>query len=159
MTNDSVRKEIIQILNKALEMEHQAYVQYLSHAELVDGLDSDPIIERLKEIASDESKHAEKYRTLIGDYLDGTPSMGIAKTTEATDVNGILKANLRGEMEAVEYYGSILEKIAKNRGSLPYAFLRLEHDVRHILMEEEEHIAELRKLLALKMGEVEAKKF
>jgi bacterioferritin (cytochrome b1) len=159
MTNDSVRKEIIQLLNKALEMEHQANVQYLSHAELVDGLDSEPIIERLKEIASDEAKHAAKYRELIGDYLDGTPSMGIAKTTEATDIKEILKANLRGEMEAVEYYGTILKKIGENKASLPYTFLRLEHDVRHILMEEEEHISELRKLLSMKITDVESKKF
>ncbi|MFH0861547.1 MAG: ferritin-like domain-containing protein [Candidatus Altiarchaeota archaeon] len=154
-----MRKEIIQLLNKALEMEHQANVQYLSHAELVDGINSEPIIERLKEIASDEAKHAAKYRELIGDYLDGTPSMGIAKTTEAKDIKGILIANLKGEMEAVEYYGAILENIGENKPSLPYTFLRLEHDVRHILMEEEEHISELRKLLAMKIGEVEGKKF
>lgn len=159
LSNDSVRNEIIQLLNKALEMEHQANVQYLSHAELVDGINSEPIIDRLKEIASDEAKHAAKYRELIGDYLDGTPSMGIAKTTEASDITSILKANLRGEVEAVDYYGTILKRIAENKASLPYTFLRLEHDVRHILMEEEEHISELRKLLAMKIGEVEAKKY
>jgi bacterioferritin (cytochrome b1) len=159
MTNDTARKEIIQLLNKALEMEHQANVQYLSHAELVDGLDSEPIIERLKEIASDEAKHAAKYRELIGDYLDGTPTMGMAKTTEATDLKEILKANLRGEMEAVEYYRTVLKKINDNKDSLPYTFMRLEHDVRHILMEEQEHISELRKLLSMKIADVESKKF
>jgi bacterioferritin (cytochrome b1) len=159
MGNDSERKEIVALLNKALEMEHQANIQYLAHAELVDGINCEPIIERLKEIAGDEAKHAEKYRSLINDYLDGTPSMGMAKTTTATTVEDILKANLRGEMEAVEYYGTIQKKIADNRASLPYSFLRLEHDVRHILMEEQEHISELRRLLALSIGDLEAKKF
>ena len=49
------KEELVNMLNKALEMEHQAMIQYLSHAELVDGLGSEPIIERLKEIADDDS--------------------------------------------------------------------------------------------------------
>jgi bacterioferritin (cytochrome b1) len=159
MANDSVRKEIIQALNKALEMEHQANIQYLAHAELIEGLNCEPIIDRLKEIAGDEAKHAEKYRTLINDYLDGVPSMGMAKTTEAMDIESILKANLRGEIEAVEYYKTVQKKIMDNKDSLPLSFLKLEHDVRHILMEEQEHISELRRLLALKIGDAEAKKF
>lgn len=72
--NDNIRKEIVGFLNKALELEHAARIQYLSHAELVNGLNAEPIIARLKEIADDEKKHQDKFRTLIGDYLDGTPS-------------------------------------------------------------------------------------
>jgi bacterioferritin (cytochrome b1) len=54
------------MLNKALELEHAARIQYLAHAELVAGLNAEPIIERLKEIAGDEEKHEQKFRTLIG---------------------------------------------------------------------------------------------
>lgn len=140
----------MKLLNQALELEHQAYVQYLSHAELVDGLNSEPIISRLQEIAKDEAEHQKKFRTLIGDYLGGVPSMGIAKTSPANTIKEILEVNLKGEKEAVDFYKKILEKINKVKENLPYEFLTLEHEIRHIIIDEQEHIAELKKLLAIK---------
>ncbi|MEM3575320.1 MAG: ferritin-like domain-containing protein, partial [Candidatus Bathyarchaeia archaeon] len=67
------KEKILELLNHALELEHAAFVQYLSHAEIVDGINAEPIIGRLKEIADDERKHQEKFRTLIG-LLGGVPS-------------------------------------------------------------------------------------
>jgi bacterioferritin (cytochrome b1) len=145
-----LKEEIVKLLNQALELEHQAYVQYLSHAELVDGLNSEPIISRLQEIAKDEAEHQKKFRTLIGDYLGGVPSMGIAKTSPANTIKEILEVNLKGEKEAVDFYKKILEKINKVKENLPYEFLTLEHEIRHIIIDEQEHIAELKKLLAIK---------
>ncbi|KUO43186.1 MAG: hypothetical protein APU95_03490 [Hadesarchaea archaeon YNP_N21] len=145
-----MKEEIVKLLNQALELEHQAYVQYLSHAELVDGLNSEPIISRLQEIAKDEAEHQKKFRTLIGDYLGGVPSMGIAKTSPANTIKEILEVNLKGEKEAVDFYKKILEKINKVKENLPYEFLTLEHEIRHIIIDEQEHIAELKKLLAIK---------
>lgn len=143
-------KELVAMLNKALEMEHQAFVQYLSHAELVDGLNSEPIEARLKEIAEDEEEHQEKLRTLIGKYLYETPSMGIAKTYTANTIVDILKINLKNEMEAVDTYLKILEKLKEEKDNLPYQFYKLEYEIRHIIMDEQEHIAEIKQLLALK---------
>ncbi len=144
------KDEIIKLLNQALELEHAAYVQYLSHAEVIDGLNAEPIIARLKEIAGDEAKHQEKFRTLIGDFLGGIPSMGIAQTFPAKTTKEILEVNLKGEKEAVDFYTRIMEKIKEEKENLPYEFLTLEHEVRHIIMDEQEHIAELKKLLAIK---------
>ncbi|HOV39746.1 MAG TPA: ferritin-like domain-containing protein [Spirochaetales bacterium] len=140
-------QELINMLNKALEMEQAANVQYLSMAELVDGLNAEPIIERLQEIAGDEQGHAVKLRTLINDYLDGVPSMALAPTKKASTIEEILKANLKDEKEAVDYYLQVHAKIAELKNELAYAYQTLEHDVRHILTEEQEHIAELRRLL------------
>ncbi|MCX8189520.1 MAG: ferritin-like domain-containing protein [Nitrososphaeria archaeon] len=144
------KDELIRMLNKALELEHAARIQYLSHAELVDGLNAEPIIARLKEIAKDEEEHEEKFRTLIGPYLGGVPSMGIEKTYPATNINEILEVNLRGEKEAVDFYLMILEKIRAMKDELKYEYLKLDHEVRHIIMDEQEHIVELKTLLALK---------
>ena len=143
-------KELVSMLNKALETEHQAYVQYLSHAELVDGLNSEPIEARLKEIAEDEEEHQEKLRTIIGKYLYETPSMGMAKTHTATTIVDILKANLKDEFEAVDLYLKILNKLNEEKENLPYQFLKIEHEIRHIVMEEQEHIAELKQLLGMR---------
>jgi len=144
------KKEIIDMLNRALEMEHQAFVQYLSHAELVEGLNSEPIIARLKEIANDEKGHQEKIRELVGSYLGGVPSMGIAKTESAKTIEQILKANLKGEIEAVDFYAKVMEKMKEDKKDLPYMFLKLEHEVRHIIMDEQEHIMELKTLLGMR---------
>jgi bacterioferritin (cytochrome b1) len=150
-------KEIIDLLNKALELEHMARVQYLSHAEIVDGLNAEPIISRLREIADDEKDHQEKFRTMIGSYLDGVPSMKISQTKKAETIPEILKINLKDEKAAIGYYKSVLEKIKANKESLPYSFLQLEHAMRHVIMDEEEHIAELRVLLEMSIADVEEK--
>jgi len=140
-------QELVDMLNKALEMEQAANVQYLSMAEQVDGLNAEPIIARLQEIANDEKEHAAKLRTLINDYLDGVPSMALAPTKKASTIEEILKANLKDEKEAVDYYAQVHAKIVELKSELAYAYHTLEHDVRHILTEEQEHIAELRRLL------------
>jgi len=144
-----LNKELIVMLNKALEMEHQANIQYLAHAELVKGLYAEKVIERLQEIASDEAKHAEKLRNLIGNYLFGEPSMGIAPTHRATEMTEILTVNTQSEKEAIDFYKQIYKKIVDNKDKFPYAFNTLEHEIRHIILDEESHIAELAVLLGL----------
>lgn len=143
-------KELIALLNKALETEHQAYIQYLSHAELVDGPMSEPIESRLKEIAEDEEKHQAILRTLIGKYLSETPAITMAQAHTAKTLEEILKTNLQDEFDAVNLYTHILEQLCKEKASLPYTYLKLEHDIRHIIMDEQEHIAELKQLLGIK---------
>jgi bacterioferritin (cytochrome b1) len=135
------KEKIIDLLNHALELEHGAYVQYLSHAEVVEGINAEPIIARLKEIADDEKKHQDEFRTLIG-ALGGVPSMEIAETHPAKSIEEILEVNLKDEKIAVDTYRKILEELKKEKGKGYYDHL-LEHNVRHILMEEQEHITEL----------------
>jgi bacterioferritin (cytochrome b1) len=144
---DTMSKEyVLRLLNHALELEHAAYVQYLSHAEIVDGENAEPIIERLKEIAGDEKNHQEKFRVLI-EALDGVPSMGIAPTHTAKITKEILEQNLEDEKEAVDMYRGIIQKLKTEK--IQYYDYLLEHEVRHILMEEQEHITELEFLLAI----------
>ena len=109
-----VKEDIAKLLNEALQLEHAAYVQYLAHAELVDGLNAEPIIARLKEIAGDEAEHQKKFRTLIGDFLGGEPTMGVAETHEAKTIKEILETNLKDEKHAVDVYKKILEKTPDN---------------------------------------------
>lgn len=139
------KEKIIDLLNHALELEHAAFVQYLSHAEIVDGIHAEQIIARLKEIANDEKGHQEKFRTLIGD-LGGTPSVDFAPRHPATTIQQILEVNLNDEKTAVDTYRKILEELKNEKGKGYYDHL-LEHEIRHILMEEQEHITELELLL------------
>ncbi len=139
------KEKIIELLNQGLELEHAAFVQYLSHAEIVEGINAEPIITRLKEIANDEKEHQEKFRTLIGN-LGGIPSVNFTPRHPATTIKQILEVNLKDEKTAVDTYRNILAELKKEKGQGYYDHL-LEHDIRHILMEEQEHITELELLL------------
>jgi len=144
---ENIKEQLVKMLNKALELEHAARIQYLAHAELVKGINAESIIERLKEIASDEEKHEGKFRNMIGNYLEAEPSMGIAQTHMAKDINTILKVNLKDEKTAIDFYKTIYNKIIENKDALPYVFETLEHEVRHIILDEQEHVTEISVLL------------
>lgn len=142
-----IKEELAKMLNKALELEHAARIQYLAHAEQINGLGAQPIIERLKEIASDELKHEGIFRELIGNYLGCEPSMGIAETHRAQGTTKILEVNLMGEKEAVDFYKQIYKKVMAGKDALQYEFETFEHQLRHVIIDEQEHITELLLLL------------
>ncbi|MDD5583668.1 MAG: ferritin-like domain-containing protein [Candidatus Omnitrophica bacterium] len=143
----NVKDQLIQMLNKALTLEHSARIQYLAHAELIKGLYAEKVIERIKEIASDEEKHEEKFRNLIGNYLGAEPTMELAPTHKASDIEGILKVNLKGEKDAIDFYKQIYKLVMENKDNFPYEFETLEHEIRHVIIDEQEHVTELVVLL------------
>lgn len=142
-----IKEELVKMLNRALELEHAARIQYLAHAELIKGQTAEKIIERLKEIAGDEQKHEDIFRDLIGSYLNGEPVMTLAPTHRAGETVAILEVNLKGEKEAIDFYKEIYQKINENKKDLPYEFEKLEHQIRHVILDEEEHVSELSLLL------------
>ena len=140
------KARLIELLNQALELEHQAEAQYLSHATLLSGETADTITERLTEIAGDEHKHAGLFRDCL-EILDAAPSIKMHEGHPATGTKNILKTNLKDERDAVDFYRTIIAEIQKSKAELPYEWEFIEHKVRHILMEEEEHALEIRTLL------------
>jgi bacterioferritin (cytochrome b1) len=143
----NVKSELIAILNEALKLEHAAHIQYLAHAEQITGPNSEPIIARLRELASDEAKHQEKFRKLIASYLGGVPCMELAETHKGKDMKSILNINLHDEKAAIDFYKTIYKKVIANKDSFPYEFETLEHELRHIIIEEQEHVTELQTLI------------
>ena len=144
-----VKKELVKMLNRALELEHAARIQYLAHAELVKGENAEKIIERLKEIASDEQKHEDKFRNLIGSYLGGEPVMSLAETHRAQTVKEILEVNIKGEKDAIDFYKQVYQKVVASKEDLRYEFETLEHEIRHVITDEQEHVVELSLILGL----------
>jgi len=138
------KQELVKILNEALELEHAARIQYLAHAEQAT---TPAVIARLKELADDEKNHEDIFRGLIGGYLDGVPAMGMAKTHPAKAEREILEVNLADEKHAVDVYTGILQKIWEMKDELKYEYFQLEHGVRHVIIDEQEHISELKLLL------------
>jgi len=146
---DKIKDDLLKMLNQALELEHAARIQYLAHAELIKGLGAEKLIDRLKEIASDEEKHQGQFRKLIGDYLGGEPTMGLAETHRAKDIKSILETNLKNEKEAIDFYKQIYQKVIDNKKDLQYEFETLEHEIRHVIIDEQEHVTELSLLLGI----------
>lgn len=142
-----IKKELIDMLNDALKLEHKARIQYLAHAELVQGLGAEKLIERLTEIAQDEQKHESQFRKLISDYLYGEPTMEMSETHKASEIKQILEVNRTDEKTAMDFYKKIYEKVLSAKKELPYEFDTLEHDIRHIIIDEQEHVVELSRLL------------
>jgi bacterioferritin (cytochrome b1) len=143
----NIKNELIEMMNEALKLEHAARIQYLSHVDLISGPNAEKIIERLQEIADDEKKHEDKFRSMIGSFLGGVSTMKMADTHEAKDLESVLKVNLKDEKDAIDFHKQIYSKIIENKNNLPYNFVTLEHELRHIIMDEEEHITELSLLL------------
>jgi bacterioferritin (cytochrome b1) len=143
----NIKDELITMLNQALRLEHAARIQYLAHAEQISGINAESIIERLRELAGDEAKHEEKFRTLIASFLGGVPCMEMAETHPGNDLKSILDINLNDEKTAIDFYKEILTKIVENKNEFPYEFETLEHEVRHIILDEQEHVTELKTLI------------
>jgi bacterioferritin (cytochrome b1) len=143
----AIKAELVSMMNKALELEHAARIQYLTHAELITGPNAEPIIARLKEIAGDEEKHEQKFRTMIADYLDGEPTMAIGKTSGAQGVPQILAINLKNEKDAQDFYKQIYKLAVDNKKDLQYEFESIEHELRHVILDEQEHIVELTRIM------------
>ncbi|MEW6748366.1 MAG: ferritin-like domain-containing protein [Candidatus Micrarchaeota archaeon] len=140
------KAKLIELLNKGLQLEHQAAAQYLSHATLTSGECADSLTERLKEIAKDEEEHAEKFRACL-EILDAAPDIKMAPGHPAKDNTSILKVNLKDEKDAVDFYREIWAELKATRDELPYEYEYIEHKLRHIIMDEQEHALELRTLL------------
>jgi bacterioferritin (cytochrome b1) len=140
------KEKLIEMLNKALELEHQAEAQYLSHATLLSGETADALTERLEEIAGDEHKHADLFRKCL-EMLDAAPSIKMATGHPAKANKEILRVNLKDEREAVDFYRTIVAELQSCKAELKYEYEYIEHKIRHIIMDEEEHALELRTLL------------
>jgi len=144
---DNIKKNLAEMINKAIELEYSARIQYLAHAEKIKGINSEPLIERLKEIAGDELKHEEIFRNLVANYLGSDVSTKLEKIYDASNIKQILETNLKGEKNAIDYYKQIYKKIIENKESLQYEFETLEHQIRHVIIDEQEHVVELSNLL------------
>jgi len=147
MKKTKISPELVKMVNKALEMELAAYTQYLSHAEIVGGINAEPIIERLREIARYERLHQKTLRNLLGNYLGAVPSMKIAETYEADSNEKVLQVNLKVERDMVDHYSEIMAKLTEEKDNLPYEFQKIEFELNHIIRGHQSHISVLKLLL------------
>ncbi|MEM5777659.1 MAG: ferritin-like domain-containing protein [Candidatus Aenigmatarchaeota archaeon] len=104
------KEKILKELNHALTTEYQAAIQYLTHASIAKGIDSDVVIALLKHIAEEEMKHAEILRERIF-WLEGTPTMDVDERILVKDIKQMLKVNAKAEEDAIKMYKGILKML------------------------------------------------
>lgn len=126
------KEEFIAELNKDLEWEYAAAVQYVQHAAVITGPEYDAISAELVVHSNEEMAHAVTVSTIICD-LGGTPTIDVEHRAVSEDAKTMLEQDLGGEELAIKRYK---ERIAQAESLGEYGVRRLIED---ILMQEEEH--------------------
>ena len=129
------------ILNEIMEYELAGVVRYTHSAMMVTGPYRIPIVDFLKEQASESLVHAQGAGELIAG-LDGHPSQKIAKIEETGQhtIRDILEESLEHELHAVGLYKKLLEEVEDSS-------IYLEEYARGMIGEEEQHSLELKRML------------
>ncbi len=149
MTRNAIdTKAVIAQLNRILESELAGVVRYTHYSLMVYGFNRIPIVSWFRDQANETLMHAQAAGELVT-RLGGHPSLGIGPLLETHqhDIGEILKETLQAEHVALEYYYGLLELVQDR--SVP-----LEEYARDMIAQEEEHIAEIDKMMR-KPGQIE----
>jgi bacterioferritin len=132
---------VCNILNEIMEYELAGVVRYTHSAMMVSGPYRLPIVNFLKDQASESLTHAQQAGELIVG-LDGHPSQSIAKIKETHrhSIKDILEESLAHEQGALKLYKIFLENVADRS-------IYLEEYARGLIGQEEQHSLELKAML------------
>ncbi len=125
-------KKLLAELNKDLEWEYAAAVQYVQHVAAMNGAQFDSIKKELLIHSQQEMQHAVMISEQI-DFLGGVPTVDVEKREISPDSIQMLKQDLKGEENAITRYK---ERIAQAEALQEYGLRRILED---ILIQEEEH--------------------
>ncbi|HUX62570.1 ferritin-like domain-containing protein [Sulfuricella sp.] len=130
------KKKLLEELNKDLEWEYAAAVQYVQHASAITGAQYESIQKELIIHSQEEMMHAVMLSDQI-DFLGGVPTVDVEKRETDSDSLAMLKQDLKGEDNAIDRYK---ERIAQAEALKEYGLRRVLED---ILIQEEEHKRDL----------------
>jgi len=134
-------KKLLAELNKDLEWEYSAAIQYLQHAATINGAAYDSIKKELLLHSQEEMAHAVLLSDQI-DFLGGVPTVDVEKRAISEDAAEMLRQDLWGEDNAIKRYK---ERIAQAEALQEYGLRRVLED---ILIQEEEHKRDIQDALA-----------
>ncbi|GBD94869.1 bacterioferritin [bacterium BMS3Abin05] len=130
------KEKLLEELNKDLEWEYAAAIQYVQHASTMTGAQYESIQKELLIHSQEEMQHAVMLSDQI-DYLGGIPTINVEKREVSRNTLVMLKQDLKGEAYAIDRYK---ERIAQAEALLEYGLRRILED---ILIQEEEHKRDL----------------
>lgn len=134
-------EKTVQLLNKIMEYELAGVVRYTHYSLMVTGPNRLPIVEFMKNQASESLAHAQQAGEILTG-LQGHPSLGIASIEETNKhgVQNLLEESLNHEQKALRLYKQLLELVENSS-------VYLEEYARTMIGQEELHSIELRKML------------
>lgn len=127
---------LIRELNKDLEWEYAAAIQYVQHASVITGAEYEGIQKELIIHSQEEMQHAVMLSEQI-DFLGGVPAYRVETIEVSPDSQEMLHQDLRGEDNAILRYK---ERIYQAEQMREYGLRRVIED---ILIQEEEHKRDL----------------
>jgi len=129
------------ILNSIMEYELAGVVRYTHYSLMVTGPYRIPIVQFLKDQATESLLHAQDAGELLTG-LNGHPSQRIATIEETNkhSIKDILQESLEHEQQALSLYKDLLDVVEG-------ASIYLEEYARTMIGQEEKHVLELRKML------------
>lgn len=130
------KKKLIEELNKDLEWEYAAAVQYVQHAAVITGPEYESIQKELLIHSQEEMAHAVMLSDQIS-FLGGVPTVDVEAREVSASSKEMLKQDLSGEENAIKRYK---ERIAQAEALQEYGLRRVLED---ILIQEEEHKRDL----------------
>ncbi len=145
--NENEKQQIIDVLNKILELELAGVVRYTHYSLMVFGYNRIPIVSWLKGNGDESLMHAHKAGEFVT-MLGGHPSLKIGPLleTEKHDIGDILRESLEQETTTLNAYRELL---ALTDGKS----VSLEEYAREMILQEELHLDEVNKMLR-KPGEI-----
>lgn len=111
---DEKREAVIKVLNIARAMELHGIIQYMNHHFFLDDENFGPLATKIKKIAIDEMKHAEKFAERIKD-LGGDPTSEPAqKTTHGHKIEELYPFDAALEENTIEKYNEFMQVCRDN---------------------------------------------
>jgi bacterioferritin len=133
-------KKMLELLNKDLEWEYAAAIQYVQHAAVMTGAQYESIIKELVIHSNEEMAHALSLSEQI-DFYGGVPTVKIEEIKTSKSSLTMMKQDLAGEEDAIRRYK---ERIAQAEELREYGLRRILED---ILIVEEEHKRDLQTVI------------
>lgn len=134
------KDELLDHLNKDLEKEFSAAIQYVQHAAVITGPEYQSILAELNIHADEEIGHAKNLSEQIA-FLGGTPTVDVFDRNTSTDSTEMLNQDLEGELDAIARYK---ERITQADELGEHGLKKVLED---ILIMEEEHARDLQTAL------------
>ncbi len=119
------KEKLLKELNKDLEWEYAAAIQYVQHASVMTGAQYESIQKELIVHSQEEMQHALMLAEQI-DFLGGTPTIDVEKREISDDTLTMLKQDLAGEELAITRYK---ERIEQAEALKEYGLRRILEDI------------------------------
>jgi bacterioferritin len=129
-------ESLVELLNKDLELEYSAAIQYINHSAVMSGAEFGDLIKELKIHTNEEIQHAMILADQI-DYFGGSPSVSVGPIRVSKNNKEMMQQDLDGEEDAIKRYKLRIDQAEQLKE------FALSQQLRTILAMEQEHAMDL----------------